>query len=93
MNKFKIPLQKDILQVREVLVIIDGEKSCNDQGLCSSGYALVSIQHGSVGCLFIVNGDKQLVRELDYILVPCHSEGAFWIIKSLNPHGIITRAQ
>ena len=77
MTKFKVPLQKELFQVGEVLVILNGEKSCNRQGIRSSVYDLVNVQHGKVGCLPIFNGDRNLFRELEDILAPGHGEGSF----------------
>ena len=48
MNKFKIPLQKDILQVGEILILITGDIPCPIQVLFSSAYSLISIQHGKM---------------------------------------------
>ena len=43
--------------------------------------------------MLIVSGDRQLVREIDDRLVPGHGEGDFWILKSLDIHEMIMRAQ
>ena len=93
MTKFKMPLQKEFLQVGEVLVILTGEKSCHSQGLHSAVYALVSMYYGEVTCLLMVNGDGHLFRELEYRLVPGHVERSVWILKSLELHEIIMRDQ
>ena len=60
MLKFKILLQKEILQVVEVLVLLTSDTSFISQGLLISIYALVSIHHGKVSCLLLVNGDINL---------------------------------
>ena len=41
--------------------------------------------------LLIVNGDRNLVRELEDRLVPGHGEGDFLIINSLELHEMILR--
>ena len=38
MTKFKVTIQKELSQVGEVLVLLNGDKSCNIQGLRSSVY-------------------------------------------------------
>ena len=43
--------------------------------------------------MFIFNGNMNLVRELEDILLPRHSEGAFWIFKYLEFNKIILRYQ
>ena len=53
----------------------------------------MSIQHGKMGCILIVNGDIHLARELEYRPFPGHVKGDFWIIKSLELHEIILRDQ
>ena len=60
--KFKTPLQKELLQVGEVLFLLTGDTSCHIQGLSSAVYAIVSMQHGELSCLLIVNGYCHLVR-------------------------------
>ena len=70
MPKFKVPLHKDLLQVSKVLVLLNGDTSFHSHGLCSAVYAIVSMQHGKVICLIIVNGDRHLVRELEDRLFP-----------------------
>ena len=54
----------------DVLVLINSDTSCHGQRICSYVYALVSMYHGKVVCLFIVNGDKKLVRDFENRLVP-----------------------
>ena len=93
MPKFKIPLQKDILHVGKFLVLLTGELSCHIQGLHSTVYALVIMQHGKVSCILIVNGDRHLVRELEDRLVPDQGEVSFWTINSLDLHEMILRDQ
>ena len=41
----------------------------------------------------IVNGDRQLLRYIEDLIVPVHSEEALCIIKSLDPHEMIPRDQ
>ena len=59
MPKFKMPLRKDLLQVSEIMVLLTGDTSFHGQGLCSALYALLSMQHSKLGCVFIVNFDRQ----------------------------------
>ena len=75
------------------MVILTGDSSCNSQGTQIYFYALVSMQHGEVSCLLILNGDRHLLRDLEDIIVPGHGEGCFWIIKSLELHEMILRIQ
>ena len=75
MPKFKVPLQKYIIQVGEVLVLLTSHTSYHGQGIYSAVYDIVSIHHGTVGCLFIVIGDRHLSRELEERLVQVHGEG------------------
>ena len=63
-TKFKIKLQKELLQVGEVLLLLAGDISCHNQGPLSDIYDLVHMQHGKVSCLIKVNGDMHLVRDL-----------------------------
>ena len=77
----------------EVLFLLTDEKSYHGQELCSAIYSLVSMQHSKMGCLLIVNDNRHLFRELEYILVIGHSEGALWLLKSLELHEIILRDQ
>ena len=84
MPKFKITLQKELLQEGEVMVLLTGDTSCHIQGLHSTVYALFSIQHGKVSFLLKVNIDRHLDRDNKEILVPGHSEGDVWILKSLD---------
>ena len=86
MLKFKIPLQKDILQVGEVMVILAGDTSCHRQGLRSAVYALVIMQNGKAIFLLIMNGDRNLARDIEERLVPGHGEEAFWILNYLDIH-------
>ena len=86
MPNFKVPLHIDLLQVCGVLVIITGDTFCHSQVLHSSVYALVIMKHGKVGCLLIVNVGMPLIRDLEDRLVPDHSEGFLWILKSLEIH-------
>ena len=65
MPKFKIPLQKEILQVGEFLVLLTGDTSCHIQGLQSTVYALVIIHYGKVSCLLVVDGNRHLGIELE----------------------------
>ena len=90
MPKFKVPLQKDILQVGEVMV---GYTSFYIQGIQISIHDLVSMQHGKVGCLLIVNSARHLLIYLEDILVLGHGEGPFYILKYLELHKIILRDQ
>ena len=93
MPKFKSPLQKEILQVGEVLFILTGDTYCHVQRLISSLYSILSMHHEKLGCLLIVNGDRSLVRDIEDRLVPDHIEGALWIINYLDLHEIILRDQ
>ena len=77
----------------KVLVVLTGDTSCHGQGLCSAVYSLVSMHHGMVGCIFVVNGDMHLLRELGEIIVPGHGQVNFWLIKYLELHDIILRAK
>ena len=51
------------------------------------------MQNRKLVCLFIVNCDMHLVRDIEDRLVPSHSEGDFWLLKSLELHEMILRAQ
>ena len=64
MPKFKIPLNKDLIQLSEVLVLLSGDTSCHIQGLRSAVYDFVSIQHEKVSFMLIVTVDRHLVRDL-----------------------------
>ena len=64
MAKFIVPLQKDLLQVGEVLFLITGGTSCLIQVILSDVYDLVIMQHGRVVCMRIVNGDRHLVMDI-----------------------------
>ena len=75
------------------MVILTGDTFCNGQKLCSAVYDLVSMQHGNVGFLLILNGDIHRVRNLEAILVPGHSEEAFCLLKSLEIHDMVLRGQ
>ena len=78
----------------EVLVLLTGDTSCNSQGLLrSTVYSLVGMHNEKVGCMIVVNGDRHLVRNIEDRIVLGHGEGAFWILKSLEIHEIILRAQ
>ena len=70
----------------EALFLLAGDSSCYGQGLSSAVYSLVSMQHGEVILLLIVNVHRHLVRDLEDRLVPGHGEGSFWILKSLEIH-------
>ena len=70
MPKFKVPFQKEILQVGEVLVLLTGNKACHRKGISSEVYALVSMHHEKVSCMIIFNGDRHLAREIEDRLVP-----------------------
>ena len=76
-----------------VLVLLTGDTSCHIQGLHSTVYYLVGIQYGKVSCMIIVNGDSQRVRDIEERFFPGHSDGAFWLLKSLEIHKIIMRDQ
>ena len=73
------------------MVILTGDTFYHGQKLCSAVYDLVSMQHGNVGFLLILNGDIHRVRNLEAILVPGHSEEAFCLLKSLEIHGMVLR--
>ena len=64
MPKSKIQLNKELIQLGEVLFLLYGDTSCHRQGLYSDIYDLVIMQNGKVGFMLIVTGDKHLVREL-----------------------------
>ena len=93
MNKFKVPLQKELIQVGKVLVILTGDTSYHYQGLRSAVYAILRMKYGSVSCILIVKGNRHLVRDLEDRLVPGHGEVALCILKSLDLHEMILRAQ
>ena len=76
-------LHKDFLQVGEVMVILAGDTSYHNKGLRSDIYTIVSIKHGKVSFMLIVNGDRHLFREIVERLLPCHGEGSLWILKTL----------
>ena len=80
--KFKMPLQKELLQEGEILVLLAGDTSFHVQVLCSDLYTIVNMHHEKVSCMFIVNGDMPLVRDIEDRIFPDHSEGDFWILKS-----------
>ena len=48
----------------ETMVLLTGDTPYHGQGLCSSVHALLSMHYGKVSCLFTVDGDRHLVREL-----------------------------
>ena len=58
MPKFKMPLQKDIIKVGEVPALLASDTFCHIQGPHSTVYALVSMYHGKVSCILIVNCDR-----------------------------------
>ena len=62
MTKFKVALQKELLQVDKVLVILTGDTSFHSQGLHSAINDLVIMQHRKVSCILTVNGDMHLFR-------------------------------
>ena len=88
-----MPLQKQLLQLGYVLVILTGDTPCHGHGLYSAVYAIDLMHNVKITCLFIVNGDRHLVRNIQEKIVPGHSERAFGIIKSLDLHEIILRDQ
>ena len=51
------------------------------------------MKNAEVGCMFIVNGDRKLVRELEDRLFPGHSEASLCILKTFAFHEIILRDQ
>ena len=67
-----MPIQKELLQVSEVLILFTGETSYHSQVLRSAIYSLVIIHNGKVGFMLIVNGDRHLIKELEDRLVPGH---------------------
>ena len=73
MYKFKMTLQKELLQVGDILILLTGDTYCHGQGLFSSVYAILIMYHGNLGCMFIATGDMHLVRDIENILVPGHS--------------------
>ena len=91
--KSKMPLQKELLQVGEVLVLLTDDTSCHGQGICIYVYSIVIMHHGKVGCMLIVNGNMHLVRDIEDRIVPGTGEGALWILKSLDTHEMIPRDQ
>ena len=93
MTKFKVALQKELLQVDKFLVILTGDTSFHSQGIHISINDLVSMQHEKVSCILTLNGDMHLFRELDDRLYPCHGEGAFWLLQYLDLHEMIPSAQ
>ena len=48
MPKFKMPLQKKLLQVGEVMVLINGDTCCHGQGIYSDVYVILIMQKGRV---------------------------------------------
>ena len=80
MTKFKNPPQEYLLQVCDILVLLTNDTPCHIQVLCSDLYDILSIRHGNLGCFTIVNGDRNLVRDLEERIVPGHNGGAFWIL-------------
>ena len=62
MTKFKVALQKELLQVDKVLVILTGDTSFRRQLIHSAINDLVSMQHGKVSCILTLNGDMHLFR-------------------------------
>ena len=76
-----------------ILVLLIVDTLCHGQVLCSSVYSIVIVYHGKVSCLFIVNGDRHLVRDIEDILVSGHSEGVLCILKYLDLHGMILSYQ
>ena len=95
MPNFKILLQKEILQVGEVLVLLTGDTTCHSQVLRSDVYDLVRMLYGNgkVRFLIIVNDDMHLVINIEYRLVPTLGEGALCLLKSLDLHEMILRDQ
>ena len=95
MPNFKILLQKEILQVGEVMVLLTGDTPCHIQGLRSAVYDLVIMLHGNgkVRFLIIVNDDMHLFIDLEYRLVPVLGEVALCLLKSLGLHEMILRDQ
>ena len=93
MPKFKIPLQKELLQVGEVLVLLTCDTSCHIQGLCSAVYALLRMKYGKVICMLIDNGDKYLFINIENRLIPGHSEGVFRILKYFDIYKMTLRDQ
>ena len=76
-----------------ILVIITDDTSCHTQGLSSSVYALVSMQHWKMSCILIVNGDRHLVRDLEDRLVPINGSGDFWFLNYFELHEMILKDQ
>ena len=76
----------------EVLVLLTGDTSCYIQGILNDLYYIARINNGKVGCLLIVNGDRNLVIDIKDRLVLGNGEEAFRILKSLELHEMILRA-
>ena len=73
MTNFKIPLQKELLQVGDILILLTGDAYCHGQVIFSSVYAILIMYHGNLGCMFIATGYMHLFRDIEIILVPGHS--------------------
>ena len=56
------------------MILIAGDTYCHSQGIRSVLYAPVNMKRVKVSCLLIVNGDRHLVSELGYRVVPCYGE-------------------
>ena len=61
----------------EVLVLLTGDTSCHSKVLCSAIYYPVKTKHGNMSSLIIVNGDMNLVRDIEERLVPGQGEFFF----------------
>ena len=77
----------------EVLVLLTGDKPCHSKVLCSAIYYPVRMKHGNMSSLIIVNGDMNLIRDLEERLVPGQGEGEFWLLKYLELHEMILKTQ
>ena len=75
------------------MVLLAGDIYCYNQVIFSSKYSLISMLHGKLSCLLIVNDDRHLIRELEYRIFTGHGEGAFWLLNYLELHKMILRAQ
>ena len=79
--------------MEEVIVLLSGDKHCHIQVVHNYVYAMVITKNVNVSCLLIVNSDRHLAKDLEDIIVPVNGEEDFCILKSLDIHEMILRAQ